>query len=73
MQHADPNRYQLWLIDEYDRRNKYRPDEEMGPRPMRDPIGEFQTLAFVENKNFKPTAAQGQSLLDEQIQRELEA
>lgn len=73
MQHADPNRYQLWLIDEYDRRNKYRPDEEMGPRPMRDPIGEFQTLAFVENKNFKPSAAQGQSLLDEQIQRELEA
>jgi hypothetical protein len=40
---------------------------------MRDPIGEFQTLAFVENKNFKPSAAQGQSLLDEQIQRELEA
>ena len=44
----------MWLIDEYDRGNKYRPDEEMGPRPMRDPIGEFSSMAFVEVKNFKP-------------------
>ena len=55
------------MIDEFDRRNKYKPDEEMGARPMRDPIGEFLSLAFVEVKNFKPSNAGGQSLLDEQI------
>jgi hypothetical protein len=43
----DPNRYSLWLIDEYDSKNKYRPDDEMGPRPMRDPIGQFESLAFI--------------------------
>lgn len=51
---TDPNRYSLWLIDEYDSKNKYRPDEEMGPRPMRDPIGQFDSMAFIETKNFKP-------------------
>lgn len=39
LKYNDPNRYSLWLIDEYDRKNKYRPDEEMGPRPVRDAIG----------------------------------
>lgn len=73
LKYTDPNRYALYMIDEFDRRNKYRPDEEMGARPMRDPIGEFLSLAFVEVKNFKPSNAGGQSLLDEQIQRELEA
>lgn len=55
LKYQDPNRYALWLIDEYDRKNKYRPDEELGPRPMRDPIGQFESMAFVEVKNFKPT------------------
>jgi len=26
----------------------------MGPRPMRDPIGQFESMAFIETKNFKP-------------------
>lgn len=39
LKYSDPNRYSLWLIDEYDSKNKHKPDEEMGPRPMRDPIG----------------------------------
>jgi hypothetical protein len=72
LKYSDPNRYALWLIDEYDRRNKYRPDEEMGPRPMRDPIGEFSSMAFVEVKNFKPqnTTTTG---IDEELEKELEA
>jgi len=39
LKYSDPNRYALWLIDEFDRRNKYKPDEEMGPRKMKEPIG----------------------------------
>jgi hypothetical protein len=26
----------------------------MGPRPMRDAIGQFENMAFIEVKNFKP-------------------
>ena len=72
LKYTDPNRYALWLIDEYDRRNKYRPDEEMGPRPMRDQIGEFPLMAFIEVKNFKPTSAAATGI-DEELQKELEA
>lgn len=66
---TDPNRYTLWLIDEYDRRNKYKPDEELGPRPMRDPIGQFESMAFIENKNFKPQNSGAQSGIDEEMQK----
>jgi hypothetical protein len=48
---TDPERYQLWLIDEYE--SAYAPDEEMGARPMNDEIGHFDSLAFMENKSFK--------------------
>lgn len=65
LKYTDPNRYALWLIDEYDRRNKYRPDEELGPRPMRDPIGQFESMAFVEVKNFKAKNDANQTGLDE--------
>lgn len=47
----DPFRYQLFMIDEYE--SKYAPDEEMGARPMKDEIGQFESLAFMEVKNFK--------------------
>ena len=33
----EPERYQLWLIDEYE--SAYAPDEEMGARPMNSEIG----------------------------------
>lgn len=47
----DPDRYQLWLIDEFE--SPYAPDEEMGARPAGQAIGHFNTMAFIENKNFK--------------------
>ena len=72
LKYSDPNRYNLWLIDEYDRRNKYKPDEELGPRPKKDPIGEFTSMAFVEVKNFKP-ANNTQACIDEELQKKLEA
>jgi hypothetical protein len=50
----DPERYQLWLIDEYE--SAYAPDEEMGARPLNSEIGQFETLAFMETKNFKKGA-----------------
>jgi hypothetical protein len=53
----DPERYQLWLIDEYE--SAYAPDEEMGSRPLNSEIGQFETLAFMETKNFKKTAKEG--------------
>ena len=69
---TDPNRYSLWLIDEYDSKNKYRPDDEMGPRPMRDPIGQFDSMAFIETKNFKPKN-ENSNAIDETITAQLEA
>lgn len=59
------------MVDEYDRRNKFRADEEMGPRPYQEAIGEFKSMAFIEVKNYKPTN-KAQSGIDEQMQRELE-
>ena len=73
LKYTDPHRYSLWLIDEFDRKNKYRPDEDMGPRPIRDPIGQFESMAFIEVKNFKPPKNALQNGLDEQMQKELEA
>jgi hypothetical protein len=60
------------LIDEYDSKNKYRPDDEMGPRPMRDPIGQFDSMAFIETKNFKPKN-ENANTIDETITAQLEA
>lgn len=65
LKYTDPARYSLWLIDEFDRRNKYRPDDEFGPRPFREPIGDFKMLAFVEVKNFKPPTNSNANVLDE--------
>ena len=61
------------MLDEDDRKNKYRADDDMGPRPMRDPIGEFPALAFIEKKNYKPKKDGNQNGIDEQMQKELEA
>lgn len=54
------------MVDEYDRRNKFRADEEMGPRPYQEAIGEFKSMAFIEVKNYKPTN-KAQSGIDEQM------
>ena len=50
-----PERYQLFFID--DDESEHAPDYDMGPRNMDEPIGEFQTLAFIENKKFKNAQA----------------
>lgn len=33
----EPERYQLWLVDEYE--SEYAPDDEMGPREPDEEIG----------------------------------
>ncbi len=61
--HPDnPERYQLFFID--DDESEYAPDYDMGPRNPDEPIGEFTSLAFVANKNFKEgqAGAAGQEL-----------
>ena len=47
----DPERYSLYFID--DDENEHAPDYDMGPRNLEEPIGEFPTLAFIVNKNYK--------------------
>ena len=47
----DPERYSLYFID--DDESEHAPDYDMGPRNLEEPIGEFPTLAFIVNKNYK--------------------
>ena len=47
----NPDRYQLYFID--DDESIHAPDYDMGARNPDEPIGEFQTLAFVANRNYK--------------------
>ena len=42
-----PERYCLYLIDEYE--SDYAPDYDMGPRGANEEVGEFKSLAFMEN------------------------
>ena len=52
LEHPDaPERYSLYFID--DDESEHAPDYDMGPRSIDEPIGEFPTLAFILNKNFK--------------------
>jgi len=46
-----PDRYQLWLVDEYE--SEFAPDDEMGPRDIDEEIGQFSALAFMDNKKYK--------------------
>ena len=46
-----PERYSLYFID--DDESEHAPDYDMGPRSVDEPIGEFPTLAFILNTNFK--------------------
>ena len=49
LKHPDkPDAYDLRLID--DDENYYAPFYEIGPLERKDEIGEFESLAFVENK-----------------------
>ena len=63
------DRYQLFFID--DDESEHCPDVDMGPRNPDEPIGEFASLAFMLNKNFK-SARDGGSADVEQIQNEEE-
>ena len=52
LSHPDnPDRYQLFFID--DDESEHAPDYDMGARNPDEPIGEFQTLAFVTSRNYK--------------------
>lgn len=50
----EPERYELWLIDEYE--SEYAPDTDMGPRASSEEIGEFTSLAFMKKKTFAKNA-----------------
>ena len=52
----NPERYCLYFID--DDESEHAPDYDMGPRSMDEPIGEFPSLAFILNKNFKQSSQQ---------------
>lgn len=47
----NPEAYELRLID--DDEDYYKPFYEIGPLDRKDQIGEFESLAFVQSKNFK--------------------
>lgn len=47
-----PEAYELRIID--DDEDYYKPLYDVGPLDRKDEIGEFESLAFVENENFKP-------------------
>jgi len=72
-----PERYSLYFID--DDESEHAPDYDMGPRNIDEPIGEFPTLAFILNKNFKapPGESNGadanmESLITEEEKKALE-
>lgn len=48
----NPEAYELRLIDE--EKNHYMPFYEVGALDRRERIGDYESLAFVQNKNFKP-------------------
>lgn len=53
LKHPDyPEAYELRLID--DDEDYFTPLYDMGPLERRDEIGEFESLALVDNKGFKP-------------------
>lgn len=47
----NPEAYELRLID--DDEDYYIPFYEIGPLERRDEIGEFESLALVENKSYR--------------------
>lgn len=64
----NPERYDLWMIDEYE--SEYAPDTDMGPRNPNEEIGEFSSLAFMKKKTFLKNPDVEKDLLR---QKELEA
>lgn len=46
-----PDAYELRLID--DDEDYFTPFFDVGPLERKDEIGEFESLAFLENKNYK--------------------
>lgn len=55
----NPERYELWLIDEYE--SEYSPDTDIGPRAAGEEIGEFTSLAFMKKKSFMKSAETAQA------------
>lgn len=46
----NPERYDLFMIDEYE--SQYAPDTDMGPRNPNEEIGEFTSLAFIKKRTI---------------------
>jgi hypothetical protein len=63
----DPNRYQLFFIDEDE--SEHAPEYDMGPRNPEEPIGEFPALAFVLNKRFKEAQPDSGDTMEQQEAR----
>jgi len=59
-----PEAYELRFIEDDD--DYYLPDYDMGPLERRDEIGEFVSLAFVANKNFRAWNRQPEEEKDEE-------
>ena len=49
MKDTDWERFELRLIDDYE--SEHAPDMDMGPRPVNEEFGDFESLAFVEKKS----------------------
>ena len=66
-----PERYSPYMID--DDESEHAPDYDMGARNVDEPVGEFPTLAFIVNKNFKKdNAGEGADANLEALQTEEE-
>ena len=76
LQYPDnPERYSLYFID--DDESEHAPDYDMGPRNLEEPIGEFPTLAFIVNRNYREASnqlagSQGSEVNTQHIQTEEE-
>ena len=64
-----PEAYELRVID--DDEDYYKPLYDMGPLERRDEIGEFESLAFIQNKTFKPLFMKNNDAEEEQDQDDL--
>lgn len=51
---GNPDAYELRIID--DDEDYFVPFYDIGPLERKDEIGEFESLAFLENKNYSTSA-----------------
>jgi hypothetical protein len=64
---GDPEAYQLRLID--DDEDYFVPFYDVGPLERKDEIGEFESLAFLESKNYKKASSVAEDELDQEQEK----